>query len=120
MAYAAEFGRKTILERGMVFDEGWLKLHYSAHAFSRLKERLRGDIILYHKEVNISKLNIYKGYTYDGHYLYKILIRLEFKKNEWIYLVIIPSKKLVKTLWFTAKNERRYKNTMGVLPEDLG
>jgi hypothetical protein len=119
MAYAAEFGRRTILKRGMKFDEGWLDLTYSGHAFKRLKERLKGDIVVYPKRVNISKLNIYKGYTYDGEYLYKIIIRLDYKTDEWIYLVIIPSKKLVKTLWFKKKNERRDNKTMGFLPTDL-
>ena len=81
MKYAREYSRKQILKYNLAFREGWMKLHYSAHAFSRLKERLKGDIVIYPREINISTLNIYKGYSFDNKNLYKIIVRLEFKKS---------------------------------------
>ena len=122
MKYAREYSRNQILKYKLAFHEGWIKLHYSAHAFSRLKERLKGDIIVYPRVINVSSLNIYKGYSFDGKNLYKIIVRLEFKKSEWIYLVILPDKKLVKTLWFRGKKEWYKENdrgTMDTLPRDL-
>jgi hypothetical protein len=104
MKYAREYGRSKILENSMQFKEGWIDLIYSKHALERLKERLKGDVELYPKHINISKLNISRGYSYDGKHLHKVVIRLEFKRTEWIYLVILPSKRLVKSLWFQDKN----------------
>ena len=104
MKYAREYRRHEILRDSLQFKEGWVELIYSKHALDRLKERLKGDIELYPKQVNISKLNINRGYSYDGVYLHKVVIRLEFKKSEWIYLVILPKKRIVKSLWFEEKN----------------
>jgi hypothetical protein len=118
--YAKEYRRKEILEKGMKFKEGWIKLVYSHHALDRLKERLKGNIELMPNAINISKLNINKGYSYDGLHLHKVVIRLEFKPTEWIYLVILPSKRIVKSLWFSdKKHEKRNTGTVGVLSTDM-
>lgn len=103
MRYAKEYKRSEILQNNFFFKSGWIDLVYSKHALSRLKERLRGDILVYPKHINISKLNIFKGYSYDERYLHKIIVRLEFKPDEWIFLVILPDKKIVKSLWFRKK-----------------
>lgn len=117
--YAREVRRKEILERNMLFREGWLELSYSKHAMSRLKERLKGDLLVYPKKVNISKLNINKGYTYGDMYLHKVVVRLEYKRDEWIFLVILPGNGVVKSLWFQKKEydkTRRTRKKMGVFP----
>lgn len=107
MKYAREYTRKRILSEGLQFKEGWTELVYTQHAMDRLKERLKGEIELFPKFINISKLNINKGYSYDGKYLHKVVIRLEFKPTEWIFLVVLPSKRLVKSLWFQEKGMTR-------------
>src|SRR5690349_14671795 len=107
MRYAKEYGRKKILEDKMFFKRGWLDIRYSQHAKERLKQRLRGSIILFPHKVNISDLNIYKGYSVDGKYLYKVIIRMEYKTADWMYLVILPDKGLVKSVWFEEKGKRR-------------
>lgn len=72
------------------------------------------------KAINVSKLNINRGYSYDGIHLHKVIIRLEFKPTEWIYLVILPSKRIVKSLWFAnKKHEKRDGGTVGVLSTDM-
>lgn len=118
--YAKEYRRKEILDKNMKFKEGWTKLIYSTHALDRLKERLKGNIELMPNVINISKLNINRGYSYDGVHLHKVIIRLEFKPTEWIYLVILPKKRVVKSLWFSnKKHERRDTETMGMVPTDM-
>lgn len=118
--YAKEYRRKEILEKSMKFKEGWMKLIYSTHALDRLKERLNGNVELMPNAINISKLNINRGYSYDGIHLHKVIIRLEFKPTEWIYLVILPSKRIVKSLWFAnKKHERRDNETVGVLSANM-
>lgn len=123
MKYAKEVSRKQILKNNLSFKEGWMELVYSKHAIERLNERLRGSVQVYPKQVNISKLNINRGYTYDGKKLHKVIIRLEFKKDEWIFLVVIPNLRLVKSLWFTFKKydrkTNRVRETMGILPSSL-
>ena len=122
MLYAKEYRRKEILENNMIFKEGWIDLVYSNHAMERLKERLRGDVELYPKQINISKLNIYKGYSYGDRYLHKITVRLEYKKDEWIFMVILPGKGLVKSVWFSKKydKETRARKKMAIFPDTLG
>ena len=106
MKYAKEYGRKKILERGMQFKQGWMDVHYSLHAKERLKQRLKGSVALFPNKVNVTTLNINKGYSYDGNYLHKVIIRLEWKADEWMFLVILPTQKLVKSLWFEKKRRR--------------
>ena len=101
--YAKEYRRAEILKNKLYFKEGWVELIYTNHALERLRERLRGEVVLYPKKVNISKLNIYKGYSYDDKVLHKIVLRLEFKPTEWIYLVVLPKNRVVKSLWFSPK-----------------
>lgn len=123
MKYAKEVSRKQILKNNIYFKEGWMELIYSKHAIERLNERLRGSIQVYPKQVNISKLNINRGYTYDGKKLHKVIIRLEFKRDEWIFLVIIPNKRLVKSLWFSFKKydrkTNRIRETVGIFPNTM-
>lgn len=109
MAHAEEYTRRQILEYRMEFREGWMTLIYSQHAMQRLRERLRGDLEVYPKLINISKLNINKGYSYNGRYLHKVVIRLEFKRDEWIFLVILPKYRLVKSVWFQFKDDNPMK-----------
>jgi hypothetical protein len=123
--HAEEYRRKQILDNNMQFKQGWMDLIYSIHAMERLKQRLLGDLIVYPRKINISKLNIYKGYSYDGIYLHKVIVRLEFKPAEWIFLVISPNTRVVKSLWFANKkhvNQRRdsgYQKTGNRTPMDL-
>lgn len=109
MAFAAEYSRKQILESRMEFREGWMSLVYSQHAMRRLRERLRGNVEVYPQSINISKLNINRGYSFNGRYLHKVVIRLEFKRDEWIFLVILPKHRLVKSLWFQFKENNPMK-----------
>jgi len=125
MRYAKEWGRRKILENNLLFKEGWMELIYTRHAMDRLKERLKGEVLVYPKNINISKLNINKGYSYDKDYLHKVIIRLEYKPDEWIYLVILPDKRLVKSLWFEKKADGYYNKarvnspTVGDVPKDM-
>lgn len=111
MRYAKEYGRARILKNDMQFKEGWINLIYSRHASDRLKERLKGNLELFPTLINISKLNINRGYSYDGKYLHKVVIRLEFKPTEWIYLVILPTKRIVKSVWFEPKGMKYKEET---------
>ena len=127
MRYAKEWGRRKILENNLQFKEGWMELIYTRHAMDRLRERLKGEVLIYPKNINISKLNINKGYSYDKEYLHKVIIRLEYKPDEWIYLVILPDKRLVKSLWFEKKAYGHHNTyqaridspTVGDVPKDM-
>lgn len=105
MRYAKEWSRKKILEKGMVFPQGWMELIYTNHALDRLKERGKGSLVAGPRNINVSTLNIYKGYSYDDKNLHKVIVRLEFSSSEWIFLVILPHERVVKSLWFTKKDD---------------
>jgi hypothetical protein len=66
----------------------------------RIKERSNGSLLLYPKQVRITEQNLIKGLSSDGKYLFKVVIKLEFKKGMDIYLVILPSIQFCKTVYF--------------------
>lgn len=111
MKYAKQYGRNAILESDMKYRRGWVRLIYTDHALQRVQERMKGDKELYPRMLNISHLNINRGYSYDGKYMHKVVVRQEFNADEWIFLVVLPGKGLVKSVWFEQKSMTKKEQT---------
>ena len=95
-----EYNREEIIEQGLRYRPDFFSVDYTKHALDRIYERLNGSLILYPKYIRITNENIVKGLSGDEKYLFKVVIKLEWKKGEDIYMVILPAVQLVKTVYF--------------------
>ena len=96
-----EVWKQEIIEKGYTYRKDLFELDYSRHAMLRIKERLNGSLLMYPKQIRITENNIVKGLLgKDGKYLFKRVIKLEFKKGLDIYLVVLPSIQFCKTVYF--------------------
>jgi hypothetical protein len=95
-----EYNREEIIEQGLRYRKDFFAVDYSKHALDRIYERLNGNLILYPKYIRITTDNIVKGLSGDEKYLFKIVVKLEWKRGEDIYMVILPAVQLVKTVYF--------------------
>jgi len=105
-----EYNREEIIKLGLRYRKDFFSVQYSQHAYNRLLERLKGSLIIYPKTIRLSEDNIVKGLSSDEKTLFKVVVKLEWKKGEDIYLVILPAMQLVKTVYFKRQNVK--KNTI--------
>jgi len=99
--------RKEILAGGYKWREGLIPLSLSLHAKRRIEERVDGEFPIVPKICRITKENICSGRTKDGKHLSSVKIRLDYKKDKWMFLVICPGSGIVKTLFINYKNAKR-------------
>jgi len=96
-----EVWKEEIIKKGYIYRKDLFEVDYSKHAMDRIKQRLNGSLLIYPKQIRITEQNIVKGLLgKDGKYLFKVVIKLEFKRGTDIYLVILPSIQLCKTVYF--------------------
>lgn len=97
--------------------EGFYNLRYSNHSMERFRERAGNDPV-YPKMVNVDKSkNVLEIYTEDDKMVNQFLIRIQYKYNVRMFLVLVPfdDYALVKTIWFTEKGKVNEKNPNGKL-----
>lgn len=109
--------RKEVVER-FKWREGLIPLSLSNHAQRRVKERMLGEFIIVPTMCRITKENICSGRSKDGKHLSSVKIRLEYKKDMWLYLVVCPGSGVVKTLFINAK-KNTYKERECCIEEDI-
>lgn len=97
--------RKEILER-FKWREGLIPLSLSKHAQRRVEERVDGEFPIVPTVVRITRNNICSGRA-KGKKLTSIKIRLEYKEDKWMYLVICPNSGVVKTLYINYKDAKK-------------
>ena len=99
-----EVRKDEIVEKKYQYRKDYFQLDYSKHALDRIRERTNGGLLLYPRNIRITEQNIVKGLIQEGrNYLFKVVIKLEFKKDTDIYLVIIPAIPLCQTVYFDKK-----------------
>ena len=104
MGKIREVLKEEIIANKYQYRTDFFELDYSKHALDRIKERMNGSLLVYPRSIRITEQNIVKGLlSEDGKYLFKVIIRLEFKRDLDIYLVIIPAIPLCKTVYFKKK-----------------
>ena len=79
-----EYTKQKIIDEHLQYRKDLFPVKYTKHA----------------KDRRITEQNIVKGLSSDGKYLFKVIIKLEWKKGEDIYLVILPNMGLIKSCWF--------------------
>ena len=99
--------RKEILNGGYKWREGLITLKLSKHAQRRVEERILGELVIVPSICRITKENICSGRSKDGKSLTSVKIRLDYKKDQWMYLVICPWTGIVKTLYINYKNAKK-------------
>lgn len=110
--------RKDIVGK-MKYRQGFIPLLYSQHAKERLQERVEGELIVAPTTVQITDRNIYSGETKDNKKLTQACIRLDYKKDKWMFLVVILGSGIVKSLWINDKKARKIRTEVGNVQENL-
>lgn len=96
-----EYSKKEIVEEGIKYRTDLFKLVYSNHAKERGVERELGPLHILPTVVRITESNIISGVADESKkYLFKVKIKLKWKPGNNLYMVILPNKRLVKTLYF--------------------
>ena len=95
--------RGEIISQGIEYKTDFFDIKYSNHCLERLEERLDGSIKFLPKVVRITENNISGGETLDGKKLKIAKIRINYKSDKWVFLVINLEKKLVLTVYFVSK-----------------
>ena len=95
-----EYTKQKIIDEHLQYRKDLFPVKYTKHAKERMEERCRGNLIIFPEQIRITEQNIVKGLSSDGKYLFKVIIKLEWKKGEDIYLVILPNMGLIKSCWF--------------------
>lgn len=96
-----------------------INLTYSRHSLCRKDDRHAGSLDVLPTVVRCSEKNIDSAYYIEG-MLKKIVVRLEYSKTKWLYLVIVDGF-FVKTLWWrdkTKKNDRVIRHNVGFRNEN--
>lgn len=81
------------------FPENLLKLKYSFHALERLKLRTTGQLIVAPKYLRLSPENTIDVKEKNGKVI-EATVFIEYKKNILMFLPIVVSCSLVKTIYF--------------------
>ena len=100
---AKKISRAEIISSGIEYKTDFFDLKYSNHCLERLDERLDGSIKFLPKVVRITENNISGGETLDGKKLKVAKLRINYKSDKWIFLVINLEKKFVLTVYFKSK-----------------
>ena len=95
-----EYPGEALLLMNMKWPQYYMDLTYSPHALKRIKERRQNRLLSYPDRIRITPDNLYKGYTTNGWWIHKVVVKMRFSNDEWIYLVIMLDKKVVKSVWF--------------------
>lgn len=98
-------GRKEVLKGNYTYRKDLIPLKYSQHAQERLEERVEGELIVAPTMVRISNNNIYGGVK-KGKRLVEVVVRLDYKKDKWMFLAIVVAHGIVKTVWINDKRKR--------------
>ena len=117
--------RHEIVGKGFLYRRDLISLRYSDHAKERLVERTTGNIIVAPSVLRVSESNIYTGLA-KGNVLKEVTIRLDYKNDKWMFLVILLKHGIVKTIWIDdkkkakAKKLQRLNTEAGELREEVG
>lgn len=97
-----EYNTQAIIELGIKIPEKWIKLKYTTHALERINQREKGSLICYPSQLNISRKNVISCECEVGtRKPKKIKYQVEFKKGEYMILVLLPQEKwTVVTVYF--------------------
>lgn len=98
--------RKEVL-KAYKWREGLIPLSLSNHALRRIEERVDGEFPIIPTVVRITRNNICSGRSKDGKKLTSVKLRLDYKRDKWMYLVICPNSGVVKTLYINYKDAKK-------------
>ncbi len=110
--------RKEIIGK-IKYRQGFISLLYSDHAKERLLERVDGELIVAPTVVQITDNNIYSGETYDNKKLTQACIRLDYKQDKWMFLVVVLGNGVVKSLWINDRKTGKIRAKMGNVQKDM-
>lgn len=105
METGINISRKDILAN-YKWREGLIPLSLSKHAKRRVEERVDGEFPIVPTVVRITRNNICSGRG-KGKKLTSVKIRLDYKTDKWMYLVICPNSGVVKTLYINYKDAKK-------------
>lgn len=109
--------RKDIIGQ-IKYRKGFIFLLYSNHAKERLQERVNGELIVAPTQIQVTDNNIYSGETNDNKKLTQACIRLNYKTDKWMFLVVVLRSGVVKSLWINDK-KRKIREEVGNVQENL-
>lgn len=102
---ATKLTRKEVIEN-YKWKEGLLDLRLSNHCRRRIEERVDGEFPIVPTMVRITEKNICSGRA-KGKKLTSVKIRLDYKADKWMYLIICPWSGVVKTLYINYKDVKK-------------
>jgi len=111
-----KLSRKEIIDKYR-WREGLIPLSLSKHAKRRVEERVDGEFPIVPTMVRITEKNICSGRSDNGKKLSSVKIRLDYKNDKWMYLVICPNSGVVKTLYINYKDAKKNAFTKGQVIE---
>ena len=107
----------------MKLPDRLIKLEYSEHARERLIERTTGSLILAPQYIRLTEKNTIDVIEKKGR-IVQATAHIEYKKGVEMYLPIILSSGIVKTVYFRnvkkKSAQKRIETTCPVCPEDTG
>lgn len=95
------YRREELLTLNKMPTDRVINLTYSRHSLCRKEDRHVGTLDVLPTVVRCSEKNIDSAY-YIEEKLKKIVVRLDYSKTKWLYLVIVDGF-FVKTLWWRDK-----------------
>lgn len=102
---AVKLTRQEVL-KGYKWKEGLINLSLSNHCRRRIEERVDGEFPIVPTMVRITEKNICSGRA-KGKKLTSVKIRLDYKSDKWMYLIICPWSGVVKTLYINYKDVKK-------------
>lgn len=84
-------------------------LDYTKHALERLTDRNAGTFVLKPNFVVVDDTNLSEMYVEDG-VVEKVVLRVDYSSNRWLFLTIVIKDSGVKTVWFENKRRKQKLN----------
>jgi len=119
--------RNEILIKQLKWREGLIPLSYSKHAKARLVERVDGELIVAPTLLRVTRDNLYNGSIANNNStrLIEACVRLDYKKDKWMFVALVLGKGIVKSIWIENKfkeNDRKkgeLRKEVGTISENL-
>lgn len=97
-----ELNRASLLEKGLMPRERWIDLKYGAHSSDRKEERRVGSFDVLPNRIKCGVDNIHSACLKEDNSIKKLIVRINYSKSKWLYLVIADGY-FVKTVWWRDK-----------------
>lgn len=97
---------KEEILKGYKWRGGLIPLTLSKHAQRRVEERVDGEFPIVPTMLRITEKNICSGRA-NGKRLISVKVKIDYKTDKWMYLIVCPNSGVVKTLYINYKDAKK-------------